>query len=132
MFSEAVSINASGVAVGFSTLAETQNGVTLDFGDRHAVVFQGGKITDLTPDLPFNNDAFATAINAHGQIVGARAGRAFLWQNGVGVDLNTLIPANAGVTLTSANGINDSGQIVVTGQLTANQNTTVAVVLTPQ
>jgi probable HAF family extracellular repeat protein len=132
MFSEAVSVNASGVAVGFSTLAETQDGMTLDFGDRHAVVFQSGRITDLTPDLPFNTDAFATAINVHGQIVGARAGRAFLWQNGVGTDLNTLIPASAGVTLTSANGINDRGQIVVTGQPTANRNITVAVVLTPQ
>lgn len=132
MFSEAVSINASGVAVGFSTLAETVNGVKLDFGDRHAVVFQSGRLTDLTPDLPFNNDAFATAINVHGQIVGARAGRAFLWQNGVGTDLNTLIPASAGVTLTSANGINDSGQIVATGHPSTNPEITVAVVLTPQ
>lgn len=132
MFSEAVSINASGVAVGFSTLAETVNGTTLDFGDRHAVMFQSGKLVDLTPDLPFNHDAFATAINVHGQIVGARADRAFLWQNGVGTDLNTLIPASAGVTLTSANGINDSGQIVVTGQLTADPEITVAVLLTPQ
>lgn len=49
MFSEAVSINASGVVVGFSTLAETEDGVTLDFGDRHAVVFQNGGLTDLTP-----------------------------------------------------------------------------------
>lgn len=131
-FSEAVSINASGVAVGFSTLTETQNGVTLDFGDRHAVVFQSGKITDLTPDLPFDVDAFATAINGSGQIVGAREGSAFIWQNGVGTDLNTMIPAGTGVTLTSANGINDSGQIVATGHPTANPNLTVAVVLTPQ
>jgi probable HAF family extracellular repeat protein len=131
-FSEAVSINASGVAVGFSTLAETQGGVTLDFGDRHAVVFQNGTLTDLTPDLPFDVDAFATAINVHGQIVGSRAGRAFIWQNGVGTDLNTLIPPGSGVTLTSANGINDSGQVVATGHPAANRNSTVAVVLTPQ
>ncbi len=130
-FSEAVSINASGVAVGFSTLAETSSGVTLDFGDRHAVVFQNGVLTDLTPDLPFNNDAFATGINVHGQIVGSRAGRAFVWQNGVGTDLNTLIPANTGITLTSANGINDAGQIVGTG-LVAGSSNPVAFVLTPQ
>lgn len=130
-FSEAVSINASGVAVGFSTLAETVSGVTLDFGDRHAVVFRGGVLTDLTPDLLFNNDAFATGINVHGTIVGVRAGRAFVWQNGVGTDLNTLIPANAGITLTSANGINDAGQIVGTGQV-AGSSIPVAFVLTPQ
>jgi probable HAF family extracellular repeat protein len=130
-FSEAVSINASGVAVGFSTLAETVSGVTLDFGDRHAVVFHDGVLTDLTPDLLFNNDAFATGINVHGQIVGVRAGRAFVWQNGVGTDLNTLIPATAGVTLTSANGINDAGQIVGTG-LVAESSIPVAFVLTPR
>ena len=130
-FSEAVSINASGVAVGLSTLAETVSGITLDFGDRHAVVFQGGVLTDLTPDLPFNNDAFATGINVHGTIVGVRAGRAFVWQNRVGTDLNTLIPANAGITLTSASGINDAGQIVGTGQV-AGSSIPVAFVLTPQ
>ncbi len=130
-FSEAVAINAGGVAVGFSTLAETSSGVTLDFGDRHAVVFHDGVLTDLTRDLPFDNDAFATGINVHGTIVGARAGRAFVWQNGVGTDLNTLIPANAGITLTSANGINDAGQIVGTGRV-AGSSIPVAFVLTPQ
>lgn len=130
-FSEAVSINASGVAVGFSTLVETEDGESLDFGDRHAVIFHSGAITDLTPDLLFNNDAFATSINASGQIVGSRAGRAFLWQNGVGVDLNTLISPSSGITLGSANGINDNGQIVGTGKLSGS-SITVAYVLTPQ
>jgi probable HAF family extracellular repeat protein len=116
-FSEAVSINASGVAVGFSTLVETVSGTTMDFGDRHAVVFQNGMVTDLTPDLGAFMDADASSINKNGLIVGVRAGRAFIWQNGVGTDLNTLIPASSGVVLDIANGINDNGQIACTGHL---------------
>ena len=78
--------------------------------DRHAAVFANGKVTDLTPNIS-GNDAFANAVNTAGVIVGCSAGRAFIWNNGVGTDLNTLIPANSGVTLVSANGINDKGQI---------------------
>jgi len=126
-FSEAVSINASGVAVGFSTLIA---GGAL--GDRHAVIFQGGTVTDLTPTLPSFNDAVAEGINVHGVIVGARSGRAFIWQNGVGTDLNTLIPSGSGVTLTSASGINDSGQIVGIAIPTTGARNAVAFLLTPQ
>jgi hypothetical protein len=35
-------------------------------------------------------------------------------------DLNTLIPANLNVVLTSAMGINDAGQIVTIGAVTAD------------
>ena len=130
-FSEAVSINASGVAVGFSTLVETVNGTTQDFGDRHAVVFQNGTVIDLTPDLPSFVDAHAGSINKNGLIVGQRHARAFIWQNGVGTDLNTLIPANSGVVLDLANGINDNGQIALTGHLVPS-GTQVGIRLTPQ
>lgn len=131
-FSEAVAINASGVAVGFSTVVETEDGFTGDFGDRRAVVFKNGTVTNLTPDVGFFNDAVATAINAAGDIVGFRPEGAFIWHNGVGTNLNTLIPANSGVTLSSANGINDKGQIVATGNLTTSSGGTVGVLLTPQ
>jgi probable HAF family extracellular repeat protein len=130
-FSEAVSINASGLAVGFSTLAETSNGTTLDFGDRHAVIFRNGTLTDLTPSLQFGRSAVATSINTSSQIVGFQNGRATIWQNGVATDLNTLIPSNAGVTLTSANGINDNGQIVGSGHISGS-SITVAYILNPQ
>jgi probable HAF family extracellular repeat protein len=130
-FSEAVAINASGVAVGFSTVVETVDGFTEDFGDRRAVVFQNGKVTNLTPDVPSFNDAHASAINTAGLIVGDKAGRAFLWRNGVGTDLNTLIPSNAGVVLLSANGINDKGQIAATAVPTGSSSNTVGVLLTP-
>jgi probable HAF family extracellular repeat protein len=47
-FSNAVAINKNGVAVGASTF----NGGTAATGDRHAVVFQNGLVTDLDPNLP--------------------------------------------------------------------------------
>ena len=64
----------------------------------------------------------ALGINNSGQTVGyAPAGtapqHAFLYANGVRVDLNTLIPPNSGWTLTSATAINDAGQIAGNGQI---------------
>jgi probable HAF family extracellular repeat protein len=44
-------------------------------------------------------------------------GDAFIWQNGVITDLNTLIPSGTGWVLQQANGINDNGQIVGTGTI---------------
>lgn len=72
-------------------------------------------MTDLTPNLPSGFDSFANAINASGVVVGSQLGHAIVWVNGFGTDLNTLIPANSGVTLVAGNGINDKGQIVATG-----------------
>jgi probable HAF family extracellular repeat protein len=109
-FSEAVSINLSGTAVGVATVSGD-----IGTGDRHAVVFHNGSVTDLTPNLPAPQQSFANWINKSGQIVGGSAGAAFIWQNGVGTDLNTLIPAGSGITRTSADGIDDNGQIVANG-----------------
>jgi probable HAF family extracellular repeat protein len=119
----AFAINALGtIAVGFST---AQAG---SFVDRHATIFENGTVVDLTPNIN-GHDAFANGIDASGLVVGCSAGRAFVWQNGAGTDLNTLIPANSGVTLISANGINDNGQIVVTGSTATG---IAAMLLTPQ
>ena len=58
----------------------------------------------------------ATGINAAGQIVGTSCSasgscRAFLWQNGVMVDLNTLVSPHGPTMLESAQDINDAGTI---------------------
>jgi probable HAF family extracellular repeat protein len=65
-------------------------------------------------------DSEALAVNSRGQIVGWSGfpdalPRAFLWQEGVMLDLNGLIPANSGWLLMRATGINDEGQIVGEG-----------------
>jgi probable HAF family extracellular repeat protein len=58
----------------------------------------------------------ALGINDRGEAVGASIGdsgpRAFLWENGEMIDLNTLIPASTGLTLLVAQSINADGQIV--------------------
>ncbi len=64
--------------------------------------------------------SFPTAINASGEIVGYVEDstgdyRAFLYDNGVMTDLNSLLPSGSGWTFTRANGLNDSGQIVGEG-----------------
>ena len=110
-FSVAVAINKNGLAAGVSTFA----GGNFDLGDRHAVAFQNGSVTDLTPDLPSGFDSFVGGLNNNGQIVGGQLGHAFIWQNGVLTDLNTLIPAASGITLQAANAINDTGHILATG-----------------
>jgi probable HAF family extracellular repeat protein len=125
-FSNAVAINKNGVAVGASTF----NGGTAATGDRHAVVFQNGLVTDLDPNLPSGFDSFANAINGSGQIVGDSAGRAFVWTNGVGTDLNTLI-APTTFRLIEATGINDKGQITGLGAVSGSRTTQVYL-LTPQ
>jgi probable HAF family extracellular repeat protein len=64
-------------------------------------------------------DFFSTAdgINDLGQVVGASCDinfncRAFLWENGVMTDLNTLIPAGSSLYLVDATGtINNAGEI---------------------
>ena len=91
--------------------------------NEQAAVWSNGALTVLAPAPPLVVSA-AFGINNSGQAVGyayAPAGtapqHAFLHTNGVTVDLNTLIPANSGWTLTSANAINDLGQIAGNGQI---------------
>src|SRR5260370_32680520 len=61
------------------------------------------------------------AINAQAVVVGQASndpptsGRAFIWQNGVMSDLNTLIPGGSGWVLRIATGSNDNGQITGNG-----------------
>jgi probable HAF family extracellular repeat protein len=108
--SVARAINNSGVVVGYSTTAS---------GNSHAF-----RTTANSPINPATDDlgtlggltSNASAINNLGQVVGdsltASGDRhAFLYESGVMLDLNNLIPA-IGFTLNYASGINDKGQIV--------------------
>ncbi len=66
--------------------------------------------------LPGKTDSVAFAISDNGVVLGASGGAAFIWDETSGMrDLNTLIPAGSGWTLTSATGINSAGVIVANG-----------------
>ncbi|PPK68450.1 hypothetical protein V5P93_004443 [Actinokineospora auranticolor] len=127
-FAEAKAVNSAGVAVGVST---TTGGN--EFGVGHAVMFAGGTVTDLHFPGTDTNSGSANGINDAGTVVGSVSGfDAFVYQNGVVTDLNTLIPANSGFTIVGANAINNKGQIV--GEAFKNgtsHRTTFAVLLTP-
>ena len=71
--------------------------------------------------LPGDPWSWANNINDKGQAVGtsfpATGSRAFIWQDGVMTDLNTLISAGSPLYLLEAFGINDRGQIAGFGSL---------------
>lgn len=113
----AVAINDRGVAIGASSFP----------GDTtyHATLWtEAGSFVDLGS---VDNDpcSYASALNAQTQVVGSSAPdcifsntsdvRAFLWENGSIVDLNTLIPSGSPLHLQFAETINDRGQIAGTG-----------------
>jgi probable HAF family extracellular repeat protein len=107
-----VAINQQGDVVGFAS----QPGDDPDNPNLHAFLWtRRDGIRDLGA-LPGDVYSEAHGINEQRQIVGiscnaAGACRAFLWQDGVMTDLNTLVaPGYTGI-LTTAQDINDRGQI---------------------
>jgi probable HAF family extracellular repeat protein len=68
-------------------------------------LLRNGTITDLGANF------LPKAINDNDVIVGGE----MIWSNGTAQNLNTLVPPGSGFTLYDATGINNAGQIVVTG-----------------
>ncbi|MGA2741530.1 MAG: DUF3466 family protein [Bryobacteraceae bacterium] len=105
-------INNHGVIVGFSDLP----GDSAASPNYHAFIWtKSGGIVDLGT-LPGDSFSIAWGINEQGQVAGqsinaSGSSRAFLWQNGVMTDLNTLVAAGP-LSLVYANDINDAGEIV--------------------
>jgi probable HAF family extracellular repeat protein len=81
-----------------------------------------GTMTDLGT-LPGRDQSIASDINDLGQVVGLSfndtgMAAAFMWSASAGMqDVNTLLPANSGWVLVTAEGINNSGQITGYGTL---------------
>lgn len=108
--SHATGINNSGTVVGTATLAS---------GYEHAFLAIGAMMTDL--GTLGGGSSFAYSINDSGTVVGYSwlAGganpHAFVYANGIMLDLNSMLASGSGWELTEAYGINDAGQIVGSG-----------------
>jgi probable HAF family extracellular repeat protein len=125
--SQATGINAGGQIIGESYY------VIKNLEYHRAFLLSDGVMTDLGgfADYPLSS---AESINASGQVVGgtmnlvtsgsgtyAISGPPYLYSNGTMTDLNTLIDPASGWTLSTANGINDSGWIVGSGRNSVGQ-----------
>lgn len=109
--SHATGINNSGEVIGHASLAS---------GYEHAFSAVGAILTDLGT---LGGSSYAYGINDSGTIVGyswtpnSEHPHAFVYLNGMMIDLNSLIPSGAGWELLEAYGINNTGQIVGEGLL---------------
>jgi probable HAF family extracellular repeat protein len=92
----AAAINNNGQMVGSSGTST---------GGSDAFLWSNGTMTDL------GFTWIPAATNDNGVIVGS----SMMYNNGTSQDLNNLIPSGSSFTLFAATGINDNGQIVVTG-----------------
>jgi probable HAF family extracellular repeat protein len=120
-FDIAFDINNRGQVVGQSNL----HGEIL----HHGFLWQNGMMTDLgsLPGLP---TSLANAINNQGQVVGFSqdangddsSSVAWIWQEDVMTDLNTVIASGSPLFLKEALAINDRGQIAGYGLLSDGEN----------
>ncbi len=129
-FSQAYSLNDRLQVVGASSTGQTVGdliGTTSTTSLTRAFLWEEGTMTELPPFnlyTPENNGATtnyhseAKDINEAGWIVGNSSrisgspAVATLWEDGVPIDLNTVLPAGSGWVLLSAEGINENGDIV--------------------
>lgn len=109
--SQAYAMNQAGDVVGWANTAG---------GAPHAFLFQ----TDESGAVTLRRDlgdlgggySYAYAVNSHQQVVGTSSAKAFMWQSGTMLNLNTALPPSSGWILDAAWDINDAGQIVGVGR----------------
>jgi probable HAF family extracellular repeat protein len=119
-------LNASGQVVGSSTYRSIPRGIAPLYLS-HAFLWQKGTMRDLGA-LGAGRYSEALGLNAKGDVVGwsgteadhdpfgGRRRAAFLYRDGAMLDLNRLIPADSGWTLSEARAINDRGQVIGVGR----------------
>jgi probable HAF family extracellular repeat protein len=110
-----VAINNHGQVVGF---ANTSGDMNAALNPEGFIWTQTGGMQPIAPVAEGTGDTndIAFDINEKGQVVGQSFGpngvRAFLYQNGVATDLNTLVvQGDPNLSLFLAQGINDAGEI---------------------
>jgi probable HAF family extracellular repeat protein len=119
-----VAINNHGQVVGFANTSGDENAAP----SPSAFIWTKATGMQELPALGEDSNAIAFDINEKGQVVGQSAGatlRAFLYQDGIILDLNALVQPDSSLYLTLAQGINNRGEIAgtaldtVTGQTVA-------------
>lgn len=133
LFCYAYGVNDSGQVVGCTTVSSFWQAPK-----GHAFVWKSGTMMDLGT---LGTDAYSSAyhINNKGQVVGwsstredGQASRAFLYESGQMIDLNSCIDGNSDWHLDSATCINESGQVVGYGtKKVGNYSYSAAFLLTP-
>ena len=103
--SRAHAINELGQVVGFSSFFDPDTTDELF----ESFLWEDGVMIDLGVPGSLNR---AHDINDSGQIVGWSSSGAYIYEDGVVTNLNSLIPAGSGVSISVATGINNAGQIV--------------------
>ncbi len=73
----------------------------------------------MTTSGTLNSSTYSIAydINDAGQVVGTSGERGFVWQDGVMLNLNSLLEVGSAYTITSANAINEMGEIAAVGTI---------------
>jgi len=109
------SINSRGDVVGFSDLPGDLVGNVLTANYQAFLWTNEGGMTKLGV-LPGDSYSAALGINDQGEIVGQSIdakgnSRAFLWKNGLMIDLNSVVPSGSPLYLVYANDTNNSGAI---------------------
>ena len=108
-------------AYGINNYGQVAGASPTGTGSGGAFLYSSGTMLSLgtvNSSLPLS---IAFGLNDNGQIVGEAYNNgigtyhAFVYENGQMLDLNNLIPAGSGLTLTDAQAINDYGQIVANG-----------------
>lgn len=127
-------INDNNIVIGWQPAFIAATGCWAVIGDGSAKVWNQAVATTL-PNLQNFSDSYPLAINLAGSIVGIgfealpcqnwsflqneENVKAVLWDNGVAINLNTLIPRKSGVTLKAAVDVSDDGTILAEGYPTA-------------
>ena len=117
LYNEGVMTNlapdAESYAEGINDQGQVVGQFIQDPDGEHAFLYSQGNFTDL--GVAGAAETVAFAINNQGQIVGTTSirgeQRAFIFENGTMVDLNSLIPKKSNWELTQAFGVNNHGQI---------------------